>query len=76
MVQEKDPKWTREEYYKQQRQKDEQKKQQEAKPRVSRRPGLRNSKKKNTDPTWRPGDSDADDAEDVVDADADDVDLS
>ncbi|KAJ5941845.1 hypothetical protein N7516_002013 [Penicillium verrucosum] len=80
VVQEKDPKWTREEYYKQQRQKGEQKKQQEAKPRVSRRPGLRNSKNKNTDPTWRPGDSDADDADDVDDGndgnDADKADLS
>ncbi|KGO48091.1 hypothetical protein PEX1_091910 [Penicillium expansum] len=66
-VQEKDPKWTREEYYKQHRQKEEQTKQQEAKPKVSRRPGLRNSKKKNTDPTWRPGDSDGDEDEDEVD---------
>lgn len=78
VAQEKDSKWTREEYYKQQRQKDEQKKQQEAKPRVSRRPGLRNSKKKNTDPTWRPGGSDADDGDDGdddADADADEADL-
>ena len=76
MIEENGPKWTREEYYKQQKQKDEQKKQQEAKPRVSRRPGLRNSKKKNTDPTWKPGDSDADDDDDVDDAgDADEVDL-
>ncbi|CAI7599421.1 unnamed protein product [Penicillium crustosum] len=76
VIEENGPKWTREEYYKQQKQKDEQKKQQEAKPRVSRRPGLRNSKKKNTDPTWKPGDSDADDDDDVDDAgDADEVDL-
>ncbi|KAG0160859.1 hypothetical protein PDIDSM_8390 [Penicillium digitatum] len=57
-VQKKDPKWTREDNYKQQRQKEAQKKQQEAKPKVSRRPGLRNSK--NIDPTWKPGDSDGD----------------
>lgn len=62
-VLEKDPKWTREDYYKQQRQKEDKKKQEEAKPKVSRRPGLRNSKKKNTDPTWKPGDSDADETD-------------
>ncbi|OQE17734.1 hypothetical protein PENFLA_c023G05056 [Penicillium flavigenum] len=52
---EKDQKWTREESYKQQRT-EEQKK--EEKPKVSRRPGLRNSRKKNTDPTWKPGSGD------------------
>ncbi|CAG8900869.1 unnamed protein product [Penicillium egyptiacum] len=59
---EKDSKWTKEEYYKQQRRKEEQKKQEE-KPKISRRPGLRNSRKKNTDPTWKPGDSDGDEAD-------------
>ncbi|CAG8077143.1 unnamed protein product [Penicillium nalgiovense] len=54
-VPEKDQKWTREESYKQQRRKEEEKK--EAEKKVSRRPGLRNSRKKNTDPTWKPGNS-------------------
>ncbi|KAJ5971615.1 uncharacterized protein N7479_001533 [Penicillium vulpinum] len=66
---EKDPKWAREEYYKQQRQKDEQKKREEERPRISRRPGLRNSKRKNTDPTWKPGDSDTDEGDEVYEAD-------
>ncbi|KAI3127487.1 hypothetical protein CBS147326_7277 [Penicillium roqueforti] len=62
-LREKDSSWTKEEQYKQQREKEEQKKQREERPKVSRRPGLRNSRKKNTDPTWKPGDSDADDAD-------------
>ena len=52
---EKDQEWTREESHKQQR-KEEPKKEEETR-KVSRRPGLRNSRKKNTDPTWKPGDS-------------------
>jgi hypothetical protein len=54
-VLEKDQEW-RGESNRQQRRKEEQKKEEE-KPKVSRRPGLRNSRKKNTDPTWKPGDS-------------------
>ncbi|KAJ5823689.1 hypothetical protein N7447_006029 [Penicillium robsamsonii] len=64
---EKDPKWTREAYYKQQRQREEQKKQIEATPKISRRRGLRNSRKKDNDPTWQPGGSDSDADEDEAD---------
>jgi hypothetical protein len=60
---EEDPKLTREEDYKKQKQRKEKKKKQEAIPKVSRRAGLRNSRKKNTDPTWKPGKDEPDEAD-------------
>ncbi|KAJ5448608.1 hypothetical protein N7445_003429 [Penicillium cf. griseofulvum] len=64
-VLERDAKWTREEDYKKQRQREEQKKKKQAIPKVSRRAGLRNSRKKNTDPTWKPGVDEFDEADEA-----------
>ncbi|KAJ5169928.1 uncharacterized protein N7500_002711 [Penicillium coprophilum] len=62
---EKDPKWAKEKYYKEQRPREEQNNQEGPNSRISRRAGLRNSRKKDNDPTWKPGDSDTDEVDEV-----------